>query len=163
MGQRHHPPSHRSSTPAEHLRVRSHLEWTRAPRIGPPPGILGDLTGKQVIEVGCGGGHNLAHIALHLGGSAVGVDHDPDKIGRARCSYGAVPGLTFVQADALTFLRTQVPGSTDLVLSIFGAFSFENPAPLTGAAGRVLRPGGRLALTLRQDDATDLVLILQRR
>ncbi|WP_405086918.1 class I SAM-dependent methyltransferase [Microbispora sp. NBC_01389] len=118
-----------------------------------------------MVELGCGGGHNLAHLAVHHGADAVGIDHDPLKIQRARALYANVPGLAFVRADAIAYLRSLPPTSVDLCLSIFGVFSFLEPAepgPLLSATARILRPGGRLALTLRTTDTTDLVLIYTR-
>ncbi|GGP01276.1 class I SAM-dependent methyltransferase [Nonomuraea glycinis] len=133
--------------------------------IGPPPAVFGDLHGRQVAELGCSGGHNLAHLAVHHCAEAVGIDHDPRKIQRARTLYGNVPRLAFVRADAIAYLRSLPPASLDLCLSIFGVFSFlepTEPGPLLTATARVLRPGGRLALTLRATDTTDLVLIYTR-
>jgi SAM-dependent methyltransferase len=152
----------RSRRPAERLNVRDRFEWTRAPGVGPPLSTLGDLTGKQAIEVGCGGGHNLAHLVVHHGCRAVGVDHDLAQIERARRLYGTIPGLTFVHADAATYLHTIPRVSADLCLSIFGAFSFADLRPLAAGAARVLRPEGLLALTIRSTESTDLVLILAR-
>lgn len=159
------PPSRRSRAPAPDLTVRDRFEWTRAAGIGPPPTVFGDLEGRRVIELGCGGGHNLAHLAVHHRVEAVGVDHAPFKVQRARTLYGDVSGLTFVQAGAIAFLQCLPACSIDLCLSIFGVFSFlepTEPGPLLSATARVLRPGGRLALTLRATDTTDLVLIYAR-
>ncbi|MEV1241831.1 class I SAM-dependent methyltransferase [Nonomuraea sp. NPDC049750] len=165
MDLRHLPPSHRSRTPPPRLTVRGRFEWTRANGVGPPPDVFGDLAGKRVIELGCGSGHNLAHLAAYHHAEAVGVDHDRHKIERARSFYGEHPGLAFVRADATSHLRSLPPASVDLCLSIFGAFSFlepTEPGPLLTATARVLRPGGRFALTLRATDTTDLVLIYTR-
>ncbi|MDX6743803.1 class I SAM-dependent methyltransferase [Actinocorallia sp. A-T 12471] len=162
MDLRHQPPPDRGRRPPSRL-IPDRFEWTRAPGIGPPLSVLGDLTGRRVLELGCGSGHNLAHLAYQHGALAVGVDHDPAKIDRARETYREIPGLSFVQSDATAFLGSQPSGSYDLVLSIFGAFSFTDPLPLTAHSARVLRPGGRLALTLRTTDRTDQVVILLRR
>ncbi|MEU9888267.1 class I SAM-dependent methyltransferase [Sphaerisporangium sp. NPDC051011] len=159
MDLRDHPPPRRSRRPAD---LTASFEWTRAPGVGPPLSVLGDLSGRRIAELGCGSGHNLAHLAAHHRLHAVGIDHDPTKIRRARVRYGAIPGLTFVHADATTHLREQPAGSLDLCLSIFGAFSFTDPAPLVAAVAHALRPGGLLALTFRTNDTTDLVLILTR-
>jgi SAM-dependent methyltransferase len=143
--------------------VRARLEWTRQPGTGPPPGILGDLAGKTVIELGCGSGHNLAVLAARHGATATGIDRDPVKVTRARHLYGHVPGLTVIHADAASYLRALPAASADACLSIFGAFSFSPPGPLLEAAARALRPGGLLAITLRATDHHDTVIILTRR
>ncbi|HEY2578082.1 MAG TPA: class I SAM-dependent methyltransferase [Streptosporangiaceae bacterium] len=125
--------------------------------------ILAPPAGATVIELGCGGGHNLAYLVAHCGAVGVGVDHDPAKIDRARAGYGHLPGIRFTLADAHRYFATAAPGSADLVVSIFGAFSFTDPLPLLTESARVLRPAGLLAITLRADDHHDTVVVLRRR
>jgi SAM-dependent methyltransferase len=125
--------------------------------------IFGELHGRTVVELGCGGGHNLAYVVDHYGSGGIGVDHDPVKIRRARAAYGRFPGIRFVLADAVGHLTSLAPASVDVCLSIFGAFSFTDPLPLLSATSRALRPGGLLALTLRVDDHRDRVIVLRRR
>jgi SAM-dependent methyltransferase len=139
------------------------LEWTRQPGTGPPPGILGNLTGKTVIELGCGTGHNLAALAARHHANATGIDRDPAKVARARQLYGHIPGLRIIHADAAAYLDTLPAASVDACLSIFGALSFSPPRPILAAAARALRPGGLLAITIRADDHHDTLLILTRR
>lgn len=163
MDHRDHPASHRSGRPPARLTAPARFEWTRQPGTGPPASILGLLNGATVIELGCGSGHNLACLAARYGAVGVGVDHDPAKIRRARSGYGHLTGLRFAFADAHRYLTAARPGSADLILSIFGAFSFTDPLPLLTETARVLRPGGLLAMTLRADDRHDTVMVLRRR
>jgi SAM-dependent methyltransferase len=142
---------------------RPRLEWTRRPGTGPPPGVLGDLPGRAVLELGCGSGHNLAALAAR-GAIAAGIDHDPAKVARARALYSHLPRLQVIEAGAAACLAALPPGSADVCLSVFGALSFTaGPAALLALAARVLRPGGLLAVTLRADDDHDTVVILARR
>jgi SAM-dependent methyltransferase len=163
MDHRDHPAPDRSSHPAARLTPPARFEWTRQPGTGPPASILAPLAGATVIELGCGSGHNLAALAARYGVTGTGVDHDPAKIARARAGYGHLPSICFTLADACRYLNAAAPGSADLVLSVFGAFSFTDPQPLLTATARVLRPGGRLAITLRADDHHDTVVVLRRR
>ena len=154
----------RGRQPAQRIgQVRGTFGWTRAPGVGPAISVLGDLRGKHVVEIGCGGGHNLAHLVALHGAQGVGIDYDPAKIERARRKYGALESLTFIEVEASIYLRTRPPASIDICLSTFGALSFSDPAPLADAAAHALRPGGLLAATFKETDTTDLVLILQRR
>lgn len=139
------------------------FEWTREPGIGPGRGILGDLIGRTVVEIGCGSGHNLAHLVTHRRARGIGIDHDPGKIERATRFYGHLPEIGFHLGDAAGTLSTLTPGSVDVCLSIFGALSFADPGPILTAAARALRPGGLLALTLRADDRHDKVIVLSRK
>ncbi|MGH3158271.1 MAG: class I SAM-dependent methyltransferase [Streptosporangiaceae bacterium] len=84
MDHRDHPAPDRSSHPAARLTPPARFEWTRQPGTGPPASILGPLTRAAVIELGCGSGHNLAHLVTQYHITGTGVDHDPAKIDRAR-------------------------------------------------------------------------------
>jgi SAM-dependent methyltransferase len=145
------------------VNVPDRFEWTRQPGIGPAPGVLGVLDGRTVVELGCGSGHNLAHLVAHRRARGIGIDHAPGKIERATRFYGHLPGIGFRLGDAASMLRTLTPGSIDVCLSIFGALSFADPGPILAAAARALRPGGLLALTLRADDHRDQVIVLSRK
>lgn len=139
------------------------FEWTRGPGIGPGADVLGDLDGRTVAELGCGSGHNLAHLVAHRRANGIGIDHDPIKIERATRLYGHLPGIEFHLGDAAEKLSMLTQGSVDVCLSIFGALSFSDPGPILGAAARALRPEGLLALTLRADDDHDKVIVLSRK
>lgn len=163
MDRRDHPPSGRGGCPAQGLTAPDWLEWTRQPGVGPGPAILGELAGAKVVELGCGSGHNLAHMVACRGALGVGVDHDPAKVDLARAHYGHLPGIRFALADVGHFLNDAAPRSADLVVSIFGAFSFTDPLPLLISTAIVLRSGGLLVMTLRADDEHDVVAVLRRR
>lgn len=163
MDYRDYPAPDRSSQPAPRLTPPATFEWTRQPGAGPGTPVLGKLTGAAVIELGCGTGHNLACLVARHGATGTGVDNDPAKISRARAGYGHLPRIRFIHADAHRYLTAAGTGSADLVLSIFGALSFTDPLPLLSATARILRPGGRLAITLRADDHHDTVVVLRRR
>lgn len=163
MDHRDHQAPDRSGQPAARLMPPARFEWTRQPGTGPSMSILGGLAGMAVVELGCGSGHNLAHLVAHHGAIGIGVDHDPAKITRARSGYGHLPGIRFTLAEAHHYLNATMPASADLVLSIFGAFSFTNPLTLLTATARILRPGGLLAMTLHADALHDAVVLLRRR
>jgi SAM-dependent methyltransferase len=163
MDYRDHQASDRGGQPARRLMPPARFEWTRQPGTGPSPSILGPLPGATVVELGCGSGHNLAHLVAHHGVIGIGVDNDPAKITRARTGYRHLPGIRFTLAEAHHYLNATMPASADLVLSIFGAFSFTDPLPLLTATARILRPGGLLAMTFRADAYHDAVVVLGRR
>jgi SAM-dependent methyltransferase len=145
------------------MSIPNRFEWTRVPGIGPGPETLGDLRGRTVVEIGCGSGHNLAHLVVHRGARGIGIDHDPAKIGRATSFYGHLTGIDFHLADAADKLNALPPSSVDVCLSIFGALSFSDPGPILSATARALKPTALLALTLRADEHHDHVLILSRK
>lgn len=144
------------------MSVPDRFEWTRQPGIGPAPSVLGELRGRTVVEIGCGSGHNLAHLVARRNAHGIGIDHDPHKIERARGLYGHLPGIAFLLGDAADTLAGLPPSTVDLCVSIFGALSFSAPGPILAAAARALRPGGLLAVTLRADEDRDRVTILTK-
>ncbi|WP_165953750.1 class I SAM-dependent methyltransferase [Streptomyces sp. 8K308] len=162
MDDRDHPTPPGRRRAAERLTPPARLELTRRPGNGPDASLLGDLAGALVVELGCGSGHNLAHLTTH-GARCVGVDSNPVKIHRARTLYGHLPRLQFRHESAADCLRGLRPGSVDACLSIFGAFSFIDPRPLLAAVAIALRPGGRLLIVLRADDRHDYITVLTRR
>lgn len=163
MDHRHRPTSQRSLHSSHDVAASTHFEWTRQPGIGPGLAILGELRGQTVVEVGCGGGHNLAHLVAYHGATGIGVDHDAEKITRARLAYSHLPRIRFTLADAADHLAATSQAYIDICLSIFGAFSFADPTSLLTFASRAIRPGGLLAMTLRVDDHHDSVIVLRRR
>jgi SAM-dependent methyltransferase len=105
-------------------------------------GVLGDLAGLDVVELGCGTAYFSGWLA-RAGAHPIGVDVSAEQLRSARrCQdrFGRPFGL--IQADA-----TAVPladGRFDLALSEYGASLWCEPDGWIGEAARLLRPGGRL-------------------
>jgi SAM-dependent methyltransferase len=106
-------------------------------------GALGDLAGKDVIELGCGTAYFGAWLARR-GARVTGVDPTPAQLATARrMSEEFELLMTLVEASA-----EQVPlpaGSFDLAVSEYGASIWADPELWIAEAARLLRPGGRLA------------------
>jgi SAM-dependent methyltransferase len=105
--------------------------------------VLGDVSGLDVVELGCGTAYFSAWLAKH-GARPVGVDVTPAQLETARRMMGET-GIEFplVEADAA---ETGLDGeSFDLVVSEYGASIWVDPYRWIPEAARLLRPGGRLA------------------
>ena len=104
--------------------------------------VLGDVTGKDVVELGCGTAYFGAWLAKR-GARVTGVDVTPAQLETARrLNEETGLGLTFVEASA-----EDVPlpdASFDLALSEYGASIWCDPDRWIGEAARLLRPGGEL-------------------
>jgi demethylmenaquinone methyltransferase/2-methoxy-6-polyprenyl-1,4-benzoquinol methylase len=106
--------------------------------------LLGDLSGLQVVDLGCGTGRLEAHLLPRLGpGRVVGVDFSPGMIARASLGCPS-PQVTWLCRDVVdTGLATS---SADLVLCFNSFPHFPDGEALLREAVRWLRPGGRLLL-----------------
>jgi len=104
--------------------------------------LLGDVAGRDVLEVGCGAAQCARWLIGH-GARAVGIDLSAAQL-RHAAAIDARLGVRVpvAQADA-----TALPfgdGSFDLACSAFGAVPFvADPGAVMAEVARVLRPGGR--------------------
>ena len=105
-------------------------------------GILGDVSGKDVIELGCGTAYFGAWLARR-GARVTGVDITPAQLGTAR----RMMRETGVELQLIEANAEDVPlpdESFDLALSEYGASIWCDPYKWIPEAARLLRPGGEL-------------------
>lgn len=104
-------------------------------------------TAADVVDVGCGTGALTREAARQASaGSVLGVDLSARMLACAR-ELSNAQGLTnvrFEQADAQVHPFTE--GSTDTVISSFGALFFGDPGAAFANLARALRPGGQIGL-----------------
>jgi len=105
-------------------------------------GLLGEVAGRRVLEVGCGSAPCARWLRAH-GASPVALDLSGSML-RAAAALNASTGIDvpLVQAGAehLPF----ADGTFDLACSAFGAVPFvAEPVQVMREVRRVLRPGGR--------------------
>jgi SAM-dependent methyltransferase len=124
------------------------MEWTTRPGSGPGAEILGlDLRRKRILELGCGPGHNAAHLATRHGAQATGVDLVGLQVRRARSHYGRLNNLTFVAGHALHYLHVS-DEPFDAIYSVFGAIGLVAPELLLPAIAQHLKAGRTLAFSV---------------
>ncbi|MEU8591329.1 class I SAM-dependent methyltransferase [Streptomyces sp. NPDC048664] len=111
--------------------------WTQYSGHGPGTELLGNP--ESVLEIGCGTGRALAHLAQQ-GVRATGVDLSPRMVRRATEKWAAL-GVRIEQGEVLRWLAAE--GSRyDAVYSIFGAAWFTDPSQLFPLVHERLVPGG---------------------
>lgn len=101
------------------------------------------LTGKTVIDVGCGGGL-LAEAMAARGARVTGVDLSGSALSVARLHLlesGLEVDYRRISAEALAEER---PGSADVVTCMELLEHVPDPLSLVGACARLARPGGQL-------------------
>jgi SAM-dependent methyltransferase len=104
-------------------------------------GALRLHAGERVLDVACGTG-NAALLAQRTGAIVTGIDVSPRLLQVAR---DRVPGAEFVEGDAARMPFDDA--SFDAAVSVFGVI-FAHPAEQAAAQiARVVRPGGRVAIT----------------
>ncbi|MFF9059877.1 class I SAM-dependent methyltransferase [Streptomyces sp. NPDC014882] len=111
--------------------------WTQYAGHGPGPELLG--APRSVLEIGCGTGRALAHLALR-GITAHGVDLSPAMVKKSTERWAGT-GAVFACGEVLEWLASS--GETyDAVCSIFGAAWFTDPGRLFPLVRARLNPGG---------------------
>ncbi|PID97153.1 MAG: SAM-dependent methyltransferase [Actinomycetales bacterium] len=117
-------------------------------------GLLGPVTGRDVLEIGAGAAQ-CSRWVQRRGGRAVATDLSAGMLHRARAidsafaaPLGSGPGpVPLVQCDArrLPF----ADASFDTVFTAYGVFGFvADPVRVLAEVCRVLRPGGRFAASM---------------
>ena len=105
-------------------------------------GVLGDVSGLDAVELGCGTAFCSAWLARR-GARVVGVDPTPAQLETAR-RMQAEFGLEFPLVEAFGEDVPLPDASFDLVHSEYGASIWADPYKWIPEAARLLRPGGRL-------------------
>ncbi len=109
--------------------------------------ILGDISGKEVLDLGCGEGYNT-RILASKGAKITGIDYSDNMIALAREEENKNPlGIDFIQSDAanLSMLEDE---SFDIVSCFMVYMDFEDIESVTKEVARVLKPGGFVAISM---------------
>jgi len=108
--------------------------------------VLGDVGGKDVMELGCGAAQWSISLAK-LGARPVGLDLSPRQLEHARRGM-ADAGVEFPLVEASAEDVPLDAESFDIVFCDHGAFNFADPIRLVPECARLLRPGGLLAFSM---------------
>jgi SAM-dependent methyltransferase len=127
---------------AEHNWSQEEIRWGMCDVPEAELGVLGDMVGKDVIELGCGTAYFGAWLARR-GARVTGVDITPAQLETARrCRDKFEVEMELVEANA-----EDVPlpdASFDVAISEYGASIWCDPYSWIPEASRLLRPGGEL-------------------
>jgi SAM-dependent methyltransferase len=103
---------------------------------------LGELDGRDVLELGCGAGQ-FGLSLVRQGARVTGIDNSAKQLEFARANVGDRMTLVHGSAEALPF----EDASFDLVCCDHGAVGFTDPRVVVPEVARVLRAGGRFAFS----------------
>ncbi|MFJ7272906.1 class I SAM-dependent methyltransferase [Kitasatospora sp. NPDC098663] len=141
--------------PPEQLPPPLRMEWTQRSGTGPGAELLGnDLAGRRIVELGCGPGHNTAHLA-GLGAHVTGIDSSRSQIRRATAHYGHTEA-SFIRSTASTYLNRE-RDKLDAIVSVFGAIGLTEPFRLLYSCSRRLDRRGILAFSVPHPQRTGTI------
>jgi SAM-dependent methyltransferase len=109
-------------------------------------GVLGDVSGKDVLELGCGAAQWSIQLAKR-GARVVGLDNSERQLEHARRLMSEAQ-VEFPLVHAAAESVPLADDSFDVVFSDHGAFSWADPYLVVPEAARLLRPGGVLAFNI---------------
>jgi SAM-dependent methyltransferase len=107
--------------------------------------VLGDVSGKDVLELGCGAAQ-WSILLARQGARVVGLDNSERQLEHARERLAAA-GLDVPLVHAAAESIPLPDESFDVVFCDHGAMSFADPLLVVPEAGRMLRPGGLFAFS----------------
>lgn len=133
------------------------IDWDNGPYmtfLKPSADILVEAAeiraGHQILDVGAGFGDPALDIAVLVGseGNVTGIDHDAESIEIAQ-KRAADRGLSNVVFQEMEIPELAFPAGTfDAVISRNVVVYFSDPLPFLREQLRVLKPGGRIAVTV---------------
>ena len=109
-------------------------------------GVLGDVAGLDVLELGCGAAQWSIALA-GIGARTVGLDLSAKQLEHARAAQ-AEAGVDFPLVESSAESVPLEDAAFDVVFCDHGAFGFADPRLLVPEAARLLRPGGLLAFSM---------------
>jgi len=110
-------------------------------------GMAGDVSGRRVLDAGCGEGH-VARLFARNGARVVAVDISPRLLEHARDLEARDPhGIEFVQADLARGLPSHT-GAFDLATANMMLDDCQDLAGVLCGIADALKPEGRLLLSM---------------
>ncbi|MFB3890670.1 MAG: UbiA family prenyltransferase [Phycisphaerae bacterium] len=103
---------------------------------------LGVQQGAECIDLTCGTGSVAGELKRRGAGRVVGVDASEGMLAEARKNHH---DCTFIQSDAVDYLRSCPAQSADVVTCAWG-LGYTRPWAVIRQIARVLRPGGRVGI-----------------
>jgi len=109
-------------------------------------GLLGDLSGRTVLDVGCGGGQNSVALARSGAKRVVALDPSAAQIAFAKgLAEDAGVKIDFREAGAEALAR--ISGAFDVIVSFYALMYVVDLEGVFREIHRLLNPGGRFVIS----------------
>lgn len=106
--------------------------------------LLGDVSGKRIIDIGCGCGFDMQILSNHSDGiEGIGLDFCRESIEEARTVLGDNDDWSFVQNDMMSY---QPEDKFDIVLFSMVVMFYPDLSVIFKKLASLLKPGGQLLL-----------------
>ena len=129
-------------------------------RLGWVERVTGGLSGKRIVDVGCGGGILSESMAL-AGAQVLGIDLSPKALSVAKLHMlesGVKVDYRLVAAEALAL---ESPAAFDVVTCMEMLEHVPDPAAIVGACAKLAKPGGMLVFsTINRNPKSYLLAVL---
>ena len=108
--------------------------------------FVGDLSGKTVLDVGCGGGLLSEGMAAR-GAIVTGIDLSEKPLGVARLHLLESGQKVDYRKISVEQLATEMPGAFDAVTCLEMLEHVPDPASVVASCARLVKPGGQVFLS----------------
>src|ERR1035441_2001998 len=123
--------------------------------------LLGLKPDDRVLDIGFGGGYSLLALAERiLNGQVVGVDHSRDMVDAAASLIRARKLQARIRVRRGNVVKLPFTANTfDRILTVNTIYYWPDLRAALREIGRVLKPGGRLAVAFRSPESLRLVTL----
>ena len=142
VGYEHYPRFHQVMAEDSGQTVLAALETHILPLLGADALAALD-TGAHVLDIGCGSGQALIHLAKRYPNSRfVGIDVSAEATATANARRAGLGNIRFEQRDLTDFDATAAPEAFDLVTAFDAIHDQAAPERVLAGVHRTLKPGG---------------------
>ncbi|RVU28078.1 class I SAM-dependent methyltransferase [Streptomyces antnestii] len=125
------------------------IVWGPWNGVGPGTEVLGELTGKRVLDIGSGPGHHAVHLARNHGARVTAIEQSATQHERATTRFATEPGVRWVHGEVIEHLHAADPYEAAYAV---GSLAYVDPHELLPALRDGLTPHAPLIFSVIHTD-----------